>query len=73
MNAHRINATLRKNGSITLTDLPFRRGDSVEVIVLSGQRESEAPSAKKYPLRGMPYTYVDPTEPVALDDWEILK
>ena len=24
----------------------------------------------RYPLRGLPFTYIDPTEPVATDDWE---
>ena len=27
---------------------------------------------EKYPLRGLPYQYDDPYEPVALDDWEVL-
>lgn len=26
-----------------------------------------------YPLRNQPFTYVDPTEPVAEDDWETAK
>ncbi|MBF0200496.1 MAG: hypothetical protein HQK66_04115 [Desulfamplus sp.] len=26
-----------------------------------------------YPLRGIPFTYIDPTDPVALVDWEALK
>ncbi len=28
---------------------------------------------KNYPLRGLPVQYIDPLEPVALDDWEALK
>ena len=27
----------------------------------------------RYPLRGRPFTYIDPTEPVAVDDWEVLQ
>ncbi len=27
---------------------------------------------EKYPLRGMDFTYIDPTEPVAVEDWEAL-
>jgi hypothetical protein len=27
----------------------------------------------KCPLRGLPFTYVDPTEPIAVDDWEVLQ
>jgi len=34
MQAHRIEAILAEDGVITLRDMPFRRGDSVEVIVL---------------------------------------
>lgn len=26
-----------------------------------------------YPLRGHPFSYIDPTEPVAVDDWEALQ
>ena len=36
---------------------------------------SEKKTEKKetlYPLRGTPFTYIDPTEPVAVEDWEIL-
>ena len=28
---------------------------------------------EKYPLRGLSFTYIDPTEPVAVDDWEALQ
>ena len=28
---------------------------------------------KLYPLRGIAFTYIDPTEPVAVEDWEILQ
>ena len=28
---------------------------------------------KRYPLRGLPFTYIDPTEPVAVEDWEALQ
>ena len=27
----------------------------------------------RYPLRGLPFTYIDPTKPVAVDDWEALQ
>jgi len=27
------------------------------------------PPDARYPLRGLPYRYDDPTEPVAADDW----
>jgi len=28
--------------------------------------------AKKYPLRGFPVEYIDPMQPVALSDWEVM-
>jgi hypothetical protein len=31
-----------------------------------------SPATNPYPLRGLPIQYIDPTEPVALEDWEIL-
>ncbi len=31
------------------------------------------PKQNRYPLRGLPFTYIDPTEPVAVDDWEALQ
>jgi hypothetical protein len=30
-------------------------------------------TADQYPLRGTPLTYIEPTEPVALEDWSILQ
>ena len=30
-------------------------------------------NSESYPLRGTKIRYVEPTEPVALDDWETLK
>ncbi|MFE1743640.1 hypothetical protein [Coleofasciculus sp. H7-2] len=67
MNAHRVETTLTEDGRLTLNNLPFCAGDSVEVIVVV----RTAPSAKQniYPLRGMPIRYNNPTEPVAEEDW----
>ena len=68
MVAHREEAVLSEDGVITLRDLPFRRGDSVEVIVLSCPGPS--PTGSRYPLRGTPVTLAAPTEPVADNDWK---
>jgi hypothetical protein len=35
--------------------------------------EAWAGVGNPYPLRGMPIEYLDPTEPVALEHWEILQ
>ena len=34
---------------------------------------SELENAARYPLRGTPIDYRDPTEPVAESEWEMLK
>lgn len=68
MKAHRAETTLSEDGVITLRGIPFRRGESVEVIVLPF---ANAPSnGSRYPLRGKPVTLHSPTEPVADNDWE---
>ena len=54
MQAHRAETTLSEDGVITLRDIPFRRGESVEVIVLPFPAVDE--SGSRYPLRGTPVT-----------------
>jgi len=70
MQAHRTKAIVTKNGSLTIEKLPFPAGRPVEVVVFpvndpSSQRE-------RYPLRGTPIQFDDPTGPVAEADWESL-
>ncbi len=63
MKAYRVEATVSGDKSLVLKEVPFRAGDTVEVIVLEA---SERPQEKDpYPLRGTPIRYDDPTEPVA--------
>ncbi len=71
MQAYRVEATLAQDNTLTLADLPFRAGETVEVLI----RAQRAVPLRQddYPLRGTPITYLDPTEPVALDDWESLR
>ena len=68
MQAHRAETTLSEDGVITLRDIPFRRGDSVEVIVLAFPVVDNTGS--RYPLRGTPVALLQPSEPVANGDWE---
>jgi len=68
MKAHRAETILSEDGVITLRDIPFRRGESVEVIVLPFGTSS--PGVSRYSLRGTPVKLVAPTEPVADADWE---
>jgi hypothetical protein len=51
----------------------------VEVIILQPQtaqhqiKSLETQNTNLYPLRGKVIRYDDPTEPVALEDWECLQ
>lgn len=68
MQAHRTEMTLSEDGVIILRDIPFRRGELVEVIVRPFS--AVAASGSHYPLRGIPVTLFSPTEPMADADWE---
>ncbi len=68
MSPIRVEARLERDGVLVLDDLPFRAGDSVEVTIFARPHHDD--SADRYPLRGLPITYLDPTETVAEDDWE---
>ena len=71
MNVHRIEATVAKDGTLTLTNLPFRAGDAVEVLILP--RAQKLGGQERYPLHGKPIQYVNPTDPVAEEDWAALQ
>ncbi len=79
MNAHKVEAVLTKNGTLMLQGLPFQAGDAVEVIILEAKTPqqnmtpSSQPEKNLYPIRGKVVRYDDPTEPVALEDWEVLQ
>ncbi len=72
MHVHRIETTLEQDGTLTLSDLPFHAGESVEVIILSQATFTSSEHQHSYPLRGKPIRYDNPTEPVAQDDWGAL-
>jgi hypothetical protein len=67
--AHRIEAVLSEDGKLSLDHLPFRAGQTVEVIVLPAIR----PAPSRHPLRGAILRYDRPTEPVAEADWDALR
>ena len=67
--AVRIKAVVAQDGVLHLFG-PFRAGESVEVIVLS---EPAAAEGSPYPLQGTPYSFAEPFEPVADDEWEALQ
>ncbi len=69
MQAYRVETTVAPDGSVVIRQLPLTAGDVVEVIVLVHEHTKEV---KKYPLKGTPITYHNPTEPVAEDEWNML-
>jgi len=69
MNAHRVETVISPDRTLILKDLPFRVGEPVEVIIL--QRASKGGEKDRYPLRGKPIEYINPTEPVAQEDWSM--
>ena len=71
MNTHRLEIALTENGKITLDNLPFQAGETVE-IVISLQQKISSPH-NSFPLEGSVSHYDDPFEPVAEDEWEILQ
>jgi hypothetical protein len=71
MEAYRIEKRVVRNGVLQLDALPFQEGDLVEVIVLGRNRKVSKSTSTT--LRGKVIKYIDPTEPVAQDDWELLQ
>jgi hypothetical protein len=69
MQAYRVETIVGQNGTLTLTNLPFLQGETIEVILLV--QPFPALNHPMYPLRGTPVTYLDPFEPVAQTDWEV--
>jgi hypothetical protein len=70
MQAYRTETTISQDGKLSIKGLPFRKGDTVEVIVLTHKRK---PIGECYPLRGKPVIYAKPYDSVGEEDWESLK
>lgn len=72
MNAHRIETALTENGKLSLQNLPFKKGDEVEIIIL--EKSPSLTSSNLHPLKGTVTRYDDPFEPVTSpEDWEALQ
>lgn len=71
MQARRAKAIVSENGSLTVNKLPFPAGEPVEVVVLPARNQRSAED--RYPLRGTPIQFDDPTVPVGESDWEVLR
>jgi hypothetical protein len=67
MQAHRIETTIQPGGTLAVQGLPVREGARVEIIVLV----KDEPAHPLYPLRGTPYRFDEPFEPVVpVTEWE---
>ena len=71
MEAVRIETVVQPDGHLTVSGLPFAPGETVEVIVLP--RLTSGVTTRIYSLRGTPVVLNDPTEPVAVDDWTVIR
>lgn len=70
MQAHRIETTVQSNGKVVLENLPFDEGETIEIIVLETKQKSPIESES---IQGKVLKYENPFEPVAVEDWEVLK
>ncbi len=61
--------TIRKNGILSLKNLPFSVGEKIEVVIIP--RSKSKAKDEQYPFWGEPITYLNPTEPIAQEDWEL--
>jgi hypothetical protein len=71
MKTYRISTVVEEDGTVTIANLPFHRGEELEVILRS--RDGGGDLTKAYPLRGEAVEYRDPFGSVAEDDWDALK
>lgn len=67
MDEFKTEAVLTQEGTLTISGLPFHVGERVEVVV---QPVSPPMGNSKHPLRGKPYRFERPLDPVAEEDWE---
>lgn len=67
--AYKTETVIKKNHKLEIDNLPFEDGDKVEVLV-SKKVNSKG---KNHLMIGEPIIYINPFEPVAEDDWDVLK
>jgi hypothetical protein len=68
MEPFHVETTVQADRSVTVVDLPNSAGLPVEVIVIPHHGVASRFGAES--LRGLPLTYVNPTEPVGAEEWE---
>ena len=67
---HRIKMKVGPDRIIVLDNLPFRVGETVDIIVTLHHGAEQG--KQEYPLRGKPILYENPFSAVAEDDWNEL-
>lgn len=71
MQAYSIETIVTQDGKVDLDALPFLAGETVQVIILPSKRVQKR---KTYSLlKGSVVEYINPLEPIAMDDWAILQ
>jgi hypothetical protein len=68
MTPYRVAGLIQADGSLVLRDLPFRAAQRVEVVIVP--LPAPPPDGAPQTLRGTVLRYDNPTEPVAVNDWE---
>lgn len=71
MRAYSVEKVVSKNGTLQLEALPFPAGEVVEVIVLARKGFERVQDFSK--LKDCVVKYELPFEPVAEEDWDVLK
>ncbi|PSN18730.1 hypothetical protein C7271_11020 [filamentous cyanobacterium CCP5] len=71
MQAYRLKTIVSEDGTVTLQGLPFRPGETVEIIVLEEAKAGAESAAKDAPLQGSVLQYDNPFEPVDAEAWEL--
>jgi hypothetical protein len=70
MSVHILQTVIPSTGSLVLDHLPFAAGEAVQVMIVPSTAPKQTTSR---PLAGLPLTYLEPFEPVAGNDWEVLQ
>ena len=68
MNSHRIKTAITENGKLSLQNLPFKKGDEVEIIIR--QQNAKEIDSEAFLLQGTVLRYEEPFEPaISPEEW----
>lgn len=68
MEAYRTNVVVHEDGTVVIENVPFQKGQRLEVILL--ERNGASANVPSRALRGESVRYVDPFDSVVEDEWE---